>query len=147
MRAKLAEGTDIESFTNGVTVENPNNPHDPDSECVPNEGDVNTDTDQCDIVTVEIPEEPETPEEPTPEDPETPETPEDPESPETPGDPEKPEDPSDPEGPKINTGGDSPAAAMGLAGALMAAGAGVLGWLGFRRFRKGGADSSVIDSE
>ena len=163
VRAKLAEGTDIESFTNGVTVENPNNPHDPDSECVPNEGDVNTDTDQCDIVTVEIPEEPEepeTPEEPTPEDPETPEepTPEDPESPETPEDPEpedpkspeypeKPEDPSDPEGPKVNTGGDSPAAAMGLAGALMAAGAGVLGWLGFRRFRKGDADSSVTDSE
>ena len=144
--ATISEGTEGTEVRNGTTIENPQNPKEntPDGECQVNEG-VDADEDQCDIVTVEIPE-PETPEEPTPEDPETPGDPE-PEDPKSPEYPEKPEDPSDPEGPKVNTGGDSPAAAMGLAGALMAAGAGALGWLGFRRFRKGGADSSVTDSE
>lgn len=120
--------TDVTTYTNGVTVENPNNPPsgDPKDECQENNDDVTKDTDQCDVTTNEVP--PAEEEVPPTTPPTTP-----PVEP-TPA-PEKPADP----GASVHTGGEvqekaNPGLIAGIAALFAAAAAGT--GLAIRR-RKG----------
>lgn len=138
VRANLVEDVDLEVFRNAVVVSNPDHPKDPSGDpenCVPNEGDVTTDDDQCDVTEDPMPEPPAEEEPPAPEQPEEPK-PEDPQDP-------TPVDPPKADAPKVNTGGDAGSEGLIAGGVLAALGTALLGGLGLRKFRaaKGGSDS------